>query len=87
MSRTGPACPRKEPNFVVFWRIKDAQKYLFNIQKPDVTVKEVAESAMRDIVGQSNIQPLLTGARQKTEQAVQKLMQEAAPVRLGTMLP
>src|SRR6516164_4562060 len=62
-------------NFVVFWRIKDAQKYLFNIQKPDVTVKEVAESAMRDIVGQSNIQPLLTGARQQTEQAVQKLMQ------------
>jgi len=62
-------------NFVVFWRIKDATKYLFNIQKPEVTVKEVAESAMRDIVGQSNIQPLLTGARQKTEQAVQKLMQ------------
>jgi modulator of FtsH protease HflK len=47
-------------NFVVFWRIKDATKYLFNIQKPEVTVKEVAESAMRDIVGQSNIQPLLT---------------------------
>jgi modulator of FtsH protease HflK len=63
-------------NFVVFWRIKDAQKYLFNIQKPDVTVKEVSESTMRDIVGQSNIQPLLTGARQKTEQAVQKLMQD-----------
>jgi membrane protease subunit HflK len=62
-------------NFVVFWRIKDATKYLFNIQKPEITVKEVAESAMRDIVGQSNIQPLLTGARQKTEQAVQKLMQ------------
>src|SRR5262249_13811882 len=41
----------------------------------EVTVKEVAESAMRDIVGQSDIQPLLTGARQKTEQAVQKLMQ------------
>src|SRR5262249_54434213 len=63
-------------NFVVFWRIKDAMKYLFNIQRPEVTVKEVAESAMRDIVGQSNIQPLLTGARQKTEQAVQKLMQD-----------
>jgi len=63
-------------NFVVFWRIKDAQKYLFNIQKPDVSVKEVAESAMRDIVGQSNIQPILTGARQKTEQGVQKLMQD-----------
>jgi membrane protease subunit HflK len=63
-------------HFVVFWRIRDAQRYLFNIQNPEITVKDVAESAMRDVVGQSNIQPLLTGARQKTEQAVQKLMQE-----------
>jgi regulator of protease activity HflC (stomatin/prohibitin superfamily) len=36
---------------VVFWRIKDAMKYLLIIQKPEVTVKEVTESAMRDIVG------------------------------------
>jgi membrane protease subunit HflK len=62
-------------NFVVFWRIQDATKYLFNIQNPETTVKEVAESAMREVVGQSDIQPLLTGARQRTEQAVQKLMQ------------
>ena len=61
---------------VVFWRIRNAQHYLFNIQNPEITVKAVAESAIRDIVGQSNIQPLLTGARQKTEQAVQRLMQE-----------
>jgi membrane protease subunit HflK len=47
-----------------------------NIQNPEITVKDVAVSAIRDIVGQSNIQPLLTGARQKTEQAVQKLMQD-----------
>ncbi len=63
-------------DFVVYWRIKDAQKYLFNIQNPDATVKEVAESVMREVVGQSNIAPILTEARQKTEQAVQKLMQE-----------
>src|SRR6476660_5125594 len=62
-------------DFVVFWRIKDAQAYLFNIQNPEVTVKEVAESTMREVIGQSNIQPILTEARQKTEQAVQKLMQ------------
>ena len=61
---------------VVFWRIRNAQHYLFNIQNPEITVKDVAESAIRDIVGQSDIQPLLTGARQKTEQAVQKLMQD-----------
>ncbi len=63
-------------DFVVYWRIKDAQKYLFNIQNPDTTVKEVAESVMREVVGQSNIAPILTEARQKTEQSVQKLMQD-----------
>lgn len=62
-------------DFVVFWRIKDAEKYLFNIQNPETTVKEVAESAMREVVGKSDIQPILTGARQKTEQAVHDLMQ------------
>jgi modulator of FtsH protease HflK len=61
--------------FVVFWRIQDPLKYLFNIQNPECTVKSVAESTMREVVGQSNIAPILTGARQKTELAVQTLMQ------------
>ena len=63
-------------DFVVYWRIKDAAQYLFNIQNPDNTVKEVAESAMREVVGQSNIQPILTEARQKTEAAVLALIQQ-----------
>lgn len=62
-------------NFVLYWRIQDPLKYLFNIQNPEITVKDVAESVMREVVGQSDIQPILTGGRQKTEQAVQKLMQ------------
>jgi len=61
--------------FVVIWRIKSAENYLFAIQNPTTTVKEVGESAMREIVGKSDIQPILTGARQKTETAVQELMQ------------
>lgn len=62
-------------SFVVYWHIKDAQSYLFNVREPVDTVKEVAESAMREIVGNSNIEPILTRARQKTEQTAQKLMQ------------
>ena len=62
-------------DFVVFWRIKDAASYLFNIQNAESTVKEVSESAMREAVGQSQIAPLLTEARQKTEVDVQKLIQ------------
>jgi membrane protease subunit HflK len=63
-------------DFVVFWRIADAPNFLFNIQNPEGTVKDVAESAMREIVGQSDIEPILTGARAKTEADVQDLMQK-----------
>lgn len=64
-------------DFVVFWRINNASDYLFNIVNQPLTVKEVAESAMREVVGQSDIQPILTEEREKTESAVQKLMQSA----------
>ena len=63
-------------HFVVQWRIKDAQKYLFNIQNPDATAKDVAESAMREVVGQSNIQPIMTRAREETAEAVKKIIQD-----------
>jgi modulator of FtsH protease HflK len=65
-------------DFSVFWRIKPngVGEYLFNIQQPEGTVKAVAESAMREVVGRSNIQPILTGARQNIETAVQDLMQK-----------
>jgi len=65
-------------DFSVLWRIKPngVGDYLFNIQQPEGTVKAVAESAMREVVGRSNIQPILTGARQNIETAVQDLMQK-----------
>jgi len=63
-------------DFSLFWRIKDASNYLFNIVSPEVSVKEVGESAMREVVGRSEIQPLLTQARLITEADVQKLVQD-----------
>src|SRR6266849_5995782 len=64
-------------DFTVLWRIKPkgVADFLFNIQNPEGTVKAVAESAMREVVGRSNIQPILTGARTSNEQGVQDLMQ------------
>ncbi|MCJ8324576.1 MAG: FtsH protease activity modulator HflK [Rhizobiales bacterium] len=66
-------------NFTVFWRIKSdgATDYLFNVQQPASTVKMIAESAIREVVGRSNLQPILTQARQKTEEAVFVLMQSS----------
>ena len=63
-------------DFSVFWVISDAAAFLFRIQFPERTIKAVAESAMREVVGNSEIQPILTGARQKTEEGVRGLMQE-----------
>jgi modulator of FtsH protease HflK len=64
-------------DFSVFWLIKSngVSDYLFNIQNPEGTVKAVAESAMREVIGRLQIQPILTGARQTIEGGVQDLMQ------------
>ena len=66
-------------DFAVFWVVKPqggAGEYRFNINNPEGTVKAVAESAMREVVGRSEIQPILTGARQNIETAVTELMQK-----------
>lgn len=65
-------------DFSVLWKVKPTGvgEYLFNIQNPEGTVKAVAESAMREVIGRSEIQPILTGARQTIETAVQDLMQK-----------
>jgi modulator of FtsH protease HflK len=62
----------------VLWKVRPSAvgDYLFNIQSPEGTVKAVAEAAMREVIGRSNIQPILTGARQTIEAAVQELMQK-----------
>ena len=64
-------------DFTVLWRIKPdgVGDFLFNIQNPEGTVKAVSESAMREVIGRSQIQPILTGARNVTEQGVQELIQ------------
>lgn len=57
-------------NFSVFWRIRDAGDYLFNTRNPNNTVKSAAESVMREVIGRTPIQPALTEARARIEQAV-----------------
>lgn len=65
--------------FKVQWRIKNSREgivnYLFNIQNPEGTVKAVAESAMREVVGESNIDAILTQNRVTIQNDVSTLMQ------------
>ena len=63
-------------NFSVFWQINDPGKYLFAIRDPEGTVKIVAESAMREIIGQLPIRAPLFENRQAIGDSTRKRMQE-----------
>jgi len=47
----------------VQYRIGNAEDYLFNVRKPDDTVKQAAESALREVVGRTDMNPLITFGR------------------------
>ncbi len=63
-------------DFSVFWLIKDAKDFLFNVRDPEGAVKAVAESAMREIVGKNNLEPIITRGREVVEQDTKDLIQE-----------
>jgi membrane protease subunit HflK len=60
----------------VFWKISDAAAYLFNTRDPDVIVKAVAESSMREVIGRTPIQPALTELRAQIENDVMHQTQQ-----------
>jgi len=62
-------------DFSVFWVIKDASKFLFKIQDPEGTVKAAAETAMREVIAKSKIQPVLTEGRAQIEIETQEIIQ------------
>jgi membrane protease subunit HflK len=62
-------------NFAVFWVIKDAKAYLFNIRAPEATVKSAAESAMREVIGETPIAQALSEGRGKIETDTHSLLQ------------
>ena len=62
-------------DFSVTWRVADAGRYLFATRNPEEAVKAVAESAMREVVGKTDLQPILTPGRGQLQLATAELMQ------------
>jgi membrane protease subunit HflK len=62
-------------DFSVFWVIKDAGKFLFEIQSPVETVKAAAETAMREVIAKSRLQSILTEGRSSIEIETQEIIQ------------
>jgi membrane protease subunit HflK len=61
---------------VVIWNIENAHDFIFNIRSQDETIKRVAESTTREVVGQTELQPLITTGRENVAQRIQKLTQD-----------
>ncbi len=63
-------------DFVVQWRIKEAENYLFNLRDPQGTIKVAAESAMREVIGQTSLEDALTVKRQEVQTRARTLLQQ-----------
>jgi membrane protease subunit HflK len=63
--------------FSVFWKIDTAnpENYVLNVKDPESAVAQVAESVMREVVGKTRLQNILTTERDKVQQQVQEQVQ------------
>ena len=64
-------------DFDVQWSVNPAkaEDFVFNIQNPEGTIKAVAESAMREVIGRRQIQAVLTTEQTSVAQEVHQIMQ------------
>ena len=62
-------------DFQVVWNVSDPAAFLFNLRDPEPTIRAVAESAMREIVAQSQLAPILNRDRGIIAQRLEELIQ------------
>jgi len=62
--------------YVVFWRIKNAEDYLFRLLDPIATLQMAAESSMHSVIGRYPIQAALSDKRQEIGDQAKELLQE-----------
>jgi membrane protease subunit HflK len=61
--------------FAVQYTVKDIKDYLFNNRAPDDSVRQVAETAFREVVGKSKMDYVLYEGRQQVADSATRLMQ------------
>ena len=62
--------------YAVLWRVNNSSDFLFNLEDVPQAVSDVAESAMREVVGKTELEPLITDERDAVAAKVQVLMQQ-----------
>ncbi|MFO1014840.1 MAG: FtsH protease activity modulator HflK [Caulobacteraceae bacterium] len=63
-------------DFSVQWRVNDIYKFAYNVRDQQAGVRAVAESAMREVVGRNQLQPILTNGRGRVQDETRELMQK-----------
>ena len=63
-------------DIVIQWNIKSAEDYLFEILNQENTIKKVAESAIREVVGQTDMFPIITTGRAAVADAAKRIIQQ-----------
>ena len=63
-------------NFTVQYQVLDAQKYLFAATQPDETLKQAAESAVRQVIGGSDMDTILSSHGSDVVGETKKLLQQ-----------
>lgn len=62
-------------HLIIQWNIKNSEDFIFNIYDQEGTVKKVAESAIREVVGQTNMFPIITTGRAAVASSTQEILQ------------
>ena len=62
--------------FTVFWVISDAGKFLFNVRAQNRTVKDASEAAMRQVIGNTDLNSALSEGRSLLASETHVLVQE-----------
>ena len=63
-------------DFQVVWNISDPKEFLFNLRDAQLTIRAVSESAMREIIAQSELAPILNRDRASIADRLKDLIQE-----------
>ena len=61
--------------FRIYYNIKEPVAFAFNVEDPVLAVRQVAESAMREVIGRRQLEPIITTDRTAVEEAVEALTQ------------
>jgi len=64
-----------DAELIVQYRIKEPEKYLFNIVEPELTVREASEASLRTIVGMNRIDETLTTGKFRIQEEAKKQIQ------------